>query len=67
MKLHINGDMVEVPDTITTVSGLLEHFELNNKVVMVERNEDILDKETLSETKVEDGDKLEIVQFVGGG
>ncbi|WLD93895.1 sulfur carrier protein ThiS [Alkalihalobacillus sp. AL-G] len=67
MRLRINGDTVEVPDTVATVSELVEYFELNNRVVMVELNENILDKQTHPEAKVADGDKLEIVQFVGGG
>lgn len=67
MEVIINGDKLELPNTVETVSGLLEHFDLNQKVVIVEQNESILEKQAHSETKVNDGDKFEFVHFVGGG
>lgn len=67
MKVIINGDKLELPSTIETVAGLLEHFGLHQKVVIVEQNESILEKQAHSETKVNDGDKFELVHFVGGG
>ncbi|MGM7703405.1 sulfur carrier protein ThiS [Pseudalkalibacillus sp. Hm43] len=67
MLLHINGESVTVPDSIEHVSDLIEHFQLGERVVMIEHNEDILEKQSHPETKVQDGDKIEIVQFVGGG
>lgn len=67
MKVVINGDKLELPRTIETVAGLLEHFGLQQKVVIVEQNESILEKQAHSETKVKDGDKFELVHFVGGG
>ncbi|MBM7095713.1 MULTISPECIES: sulfur carrier protein ThiS [Alteribacter] len=67
MKLIINGDQVEMPDSITTVSELLHHFELDQKVVIVEKNKDILTKELHEAERVQDGDHFELVHFVGGG
>lgn len=67
MHLRINGETVEVPDSVHTVSELLQHFGLDRKVVIVERNEEILQKEEHPEAKVADGDRIEIVHFVGGG
>lgn len=67
MELVINGDKVEVPNTITTVSSLLEHFGIDKKVVIVELNQTILEKKSHSETRISDRDKIEIVNFVGGG
>ncbi len=67
MLLHINGESVNVPDTIKHVSDLIEHFQLGERFVMIEHNENILEKQIHPETKVKDGDKIEIVQFVGGG
>jgi sulfur carrier protein len=67
MKLLINGDTVEVPDTLSTVSDLLKHFGLADKVAIVELNQDILTKESHSETIISDRDRIEIVHFVGGG
>ena len=67
MDLVINGDKVEVPNTVETVSNLLQHFELQQKVVIVEWNGTILEKVSHQETKLCDGDKIELVHFVGGG
>lgn len=67
MLLRINGEQVELPDSIQTVQDALNHFELKNKVVIVELNQDILEKNTHETTKISDGDQLEIVHFVGGG
>lgn len=67
MELVINGDKIEVPNTVETVANLLQHFELQQKVVIVEWNEMILEKTSHQETKLSDGDKVELVHFVGGG
>lgn len=67
MKLIINGDAIEIPDSVNTVSELLEHFQLDQKVVIVEKNKEILQKERHMAENVQDGDQLELVHFVGGG
>lgn len=67
MKVVINGDAMELPETVNSVSRLLEHFHLEKKVVIVELNQRILDKSTHAETILTDGDRIEIVHFVGGG
>ncbi|MCM3617031.1 sulfur carrier protein ThiS [Sutcliffiella horikoshii] len=67
MKLIINGDPIEIPDTVTTVAEVLEHFQLDQKVVIVEKNKEILQKDHHSAENVQDGDQLELVHFVGGG
>ncbi|CAG9622586.1 sulfur carrier protein ThiS [Sutcliffiella rhizosphaerae] len=67
MQLFINGDPVEVPDTVKTVLELLQHFQLDQKVVIVEKNKDILNKENHESEGISDGDQLEFVHFVGGG
>lgn len=67
MKLRINGEQVTVPETVQCVTDLIEHFQLGERVVMIEHNEEILDKGAHPDTKVKDGDTIEIVQFVGGG
>ncbi|MYL71745.1 sulfur carrier protein ThiS [Halobacillus litoralis] len=67
MKLRINGEWLTVPETVDTIGELLGHFQLDHRVVIVEQNETILEKESRSNHKVQDGDIIEIVQFVGGG
>ncbi|UKS25226.1 sulfur carrier protein ThiS [Paenibacillus sp. HWE-109] len=67
MKLHINGESVEVPDTIRTIDQLLEHFALGEKMLVVEHNQAILQKEDHAEAQLSEGHQIEIVHFVGGG
>lgn len=67
MKLQINGEQVKVPVVLSNVSDLLHHFGLEDKVVIVELNQLILEKASHSETAISDGDRIEIVHFVGGG
>ncbi|WP_163103110.1 sulfur carrier protein ThiS [Peribacillus alkalitolerans] len=67
MELRINGQFVQVPNSISTISDLIEHFNLENRVVIIEQNHVILEKQEHQHTKVNEQDSIEIVQFVGGG
>ena len=66
IRLRVNGKE-RTMDRPATVQRLLEELELNPAAVVVELNEEILDRERLSEVHVKDGDQLELVHFVGGG
>ncbi|ADU29044.1 sulfur carrier protein ThiS [Evansella cellulosilytica] len=66
MVVQVNGKSNELPENMT-IAQLLTHFELDKKVVIVELNEMIIDKDHHANTTIKDGDKLELVQFVGGG
>ena len=66
MKLVVNGNPVELPDG-STVTGLLVHLAIEGLKVAVERNQDVVPRRTWDETKLLDGDQIEIVTFVGGG
>jgi sulfur carrier protein len=63
----VNGQPVEVPGEIATVSELLAHFGLGAKMLIVELNQTILEKSDHSEAKLSEGSQVEIVHFVGGG
>jgi sulfur carrier protein len=67
MKLIINGESVHVPEQVKTVSDLLAHFQLQNKLAVVEVNLTIIEKSQYDTITLCDGDKIEIVHFVGGG
>ncbi len=62
----INGKPVELP-VGTTVATFLAGRELHERLVVVERNGEIIKRSTFPDTVVEEGDLLEIVHFVGGG
>jgi len=67
VNLQINGEQVTVPETIKTISDLIDHFNIKNPVFIVEHNENILEKDDHDQTTIQAGDKIEFVQFVGGG
>lgn len=66
MKLRVNGNPVELPDG-STVTALLAALSIEATRVAVERNEDVVPRRSWGETRLADGDQVEIVTFVGGG
>lgn len=65
ITITLNGETKEVP--MGSVEDLLNDLGLPMTKIAVERNLMIVPKSTFPETLVEDGDRIEIVQFVGGG
>ena len=66
MRLTVNGEAREVPDT-TTVRGLIELYDLAGGPVAVERNGDVVPRAEHAKTALAEGDMVEIVHLVGGG
>ncbi len=66
MKLVVNGEDREF-SSIATVSALLEQLGMKPDRVAVELNRELVSRERWDKTRLSDGDKLEIVHFVGGG
>lgn len=65
VKIWLNGDAAEI--AAATVKGLIEHIGLDGRKVAVERNLEIVPKSAYAATAILDGDRIEIVHFVGGG
>ena len=67
IAVTVNGDVREIPAQ-STVASLLASLELEPRLVVVERNRDILrDRDAFSTIELTTGDTIEIVHFVGGG
>jgi sulfur carrier protein len=66
MELVINGEKRDLPE-LKNVYELLEHFQLAHKILVVELNRVILDRDHYKDTPLTEGDRVEIVHFVGGG
>ena len=66
VSIVLNGESRAVR-TGLTVADLLRDLELHPGMVVVERNREILAREALDTTPVEEGDRIELVHFVGGG
>jgi thiamine biosynthesis protein ThiS len=65
MRLVINGE--ERNYTAVTLDGLIEELGMKGDRVAVELNREIVPRGNWSATALQDGDRLEIVHFVGGG
>ena len=66
MDITVNGEEKSFVAPMT-VAGLLAALALEPRKIAVERNLEIVPKSRFGETALCDGDKIEIVQFVGGG
>ncbi len=66
MKLQINGQEREVAEGLT-LFALVEQLGMKADRVAVELNREIISRQLWPETRLQPGDRLEIVQFVGGG
>lgn len=66
MKLFINGEEREVAPGLT-LAALLEQLGMKADRVAVELNREIAARERWNATSLAEGDRLEIVHFVGGG
>jgi thiazole synthase len=63
--ITLNGDPRRT--TASTIAELVRELDLAPEKVAVERNGEIVPRSTLADAPLADGDKLEIVHFVGGG
>lgn len=66
MEITINGENKNLPEEFN-LAELLNHFELPSERVAVELNREVVRKKDWAMIKVSDGDKLEVIHFVGGG
>jgi thiamine biosynthesis protein ThiS len=66
MRLTVNGETREAPDS-ATLADVLASLGIDGRRVAIERNLEIAPRSQWAETRLQDGDALEIVQFVGGG
>lgn len=66
LSLTLNGEPREVPAG-STVLDLLDSLSRDPRTVAVEHNGDILPRERYGSTRLQAGDRLEVVHFVQGG
>ncbi|HYA97828.1 MAG TPA: sulfur carrier protein ThiS [Methylomirabilota bacterium] len=66
MRLLINGEERGFGDDLT-LAALVEQLGVKPDRVAVELNHDIVRRDAWAATKLRDGDRLEVVHFVGGG
>lgn len=66
ITVELNGSQVAVP-TGSTLGDLLDERGIERRMIAVEYNREILPRHEYDSTRLQDGDRLEIVQMVGGG
>jgi len=65
-NFFLNGQLYYVKETVT-ISDLINYFNFNDSLLVLEYNNLICDKKNWKETFIENEDKIEIVTIVGGG
>ena len=66
IKVTINGKEEQIPK-INTLADLISLKKLDSKKIVIEKNLQIIDKNNLPITNINENDKIEIISFVGGG
>jgi sulfur carrier protein len=66
IAIVVNGTSRTV-DAGTTVAALIRELGLGDRRVAVERNHEVVPRAHHDSTQLADGDRLELVTFVGGG
>jgi sulfur carrier protein len=66
LRVELNGEPQELEEG-TTLSTLVERLALAPERVAVELNRDVVRRADWPATRLSDGDRVEIVHFVGGG
>jgi thiamine biosynthesis protein ThiS len=66
MRLLLNGEERDVAGVVT-IADLVASLGLDARKVAVERNLEIAPRSTYAATALADGDRIEIVTFIGGG
>jgi sulfur carrier protein len=66
MQILVNGEQKSLPGPLS-LAQLIEQLGMKGDRVAVELNREIVPRAQWSATELHDGDRLEIVHFVGGG
>ncbi|MCF6287112.1 MAG: sulfur carrier protein ThiS [Candidatus Hydrogenedentes bacterium] len=66
MIVILNGENRDV-ESGTTIQKLLDELKLDGNALVVQRNDDIIEKADYATIRLDENDQVELVQFVGGG
>ena len=65
-KIQLNGKIIKI-QTNLSVKNLIKKYKLKEKKIAIELNGIILPKHHYGKKKLKNNDKIEVVQFIGGG
>jgi thiamine biosynthesis protein ThiS len=66
LTVRVNGEPREIAGPATLLD-LLRGLDLDPRMVVVEHNREIVRRPRLGDVRLQDGDQVEVVHFVGGG
>ena len=66
MQIYINGDEQQISDDLT-MSNLVQQLDLGDQRFAIEVNEKLLPRSSFTEYQLKPGDRVEVVQAIGGG
>jgi thiamine biosynthesis protein ThiS len=66
VTITLNGERFEL-DSPMSVAALLTQLDIDPRRVAIEHNLNIIKRQTYSDVVIGEGDRVEIVNFVGGG
>ena len=66
IKIKVNGKYANI-DKNQALSKLLKKLKIPIKKVAIELNQEIINKKNITKIKIQKNDKIEIVNFIGGG
>ncbi len=66
IHIFLNGERRDIPAEIA-LDRLLDHFSFPKQRVAIELNKQVIRRTDWPATDVREGDKIEVVHFVGGG
>jgi len=66
IEIFLNGETKRIPQGLT-IAGLMRSLDLGFQGLAVEYNRKILRKENWDQQLIFEGDRIEVVHFVGGG
>lgn len=65
-QIIVNGKAVEFEENLN-IAKLLENLNVQSKMIAVEQNFEIISRNKFEETIIAPNDRIEIVEFMGGG
>ena len=66
IQIRVNGKVKSIP-VKHSISDLVKNLNIPIKKVAIEHNQEIIDKKKINRIILKSNDKIEIVQFIGGG
>lgn len=66
LRLHVNGERCDIADNLS-LQQLIAHLNLPPERIAIELNREVVPRSEWPATMLNENDRVEIVQFVGGG